>query len=74
MEDKEKQSNDVPNLPIFMSIGLSVGVAIGAAAGNISVGMCIGLCIGVCIGTALDIQKKKRNSQKEETDTKENLQ
>ena len=39
MKNKNDPENKIPQLPIFMSIGLSIGVAIGAATDNIPMGM-----------------------------------
>ena len=74
MKNKPENKNQIPCLPIYMSIGLSVGMAIGAAIGNISVGMCLGLAIGVGIGSALDAQnRKKENDIPEENEEKSDL-
>ena len=71
MKKEPEKKDQIPNLPIFMSIGLSVGMAIGAAIGNISMGMCLGLAIGVGVGSALDAKNRKEENDPPQTEEKE---
>ena len=71
MKNKPENKNQIPYLPICMSIGLSIGVAIGAGIDNIPMCMCIGMAIGVGIGSALDAKERQKKSDEPKEETKE---